>query len=60
MILGGNVNLIGTPEQIVEQFVRLKNCGCDGLQISFVDFEPDLAFFGDRVIPLMKQAGLRL
>ena len=51
--------MIGTPEQVVEQFVRLKRAGVDGLQLSFYDFKPDLEFFGDRILPLMKQAGLR-
>jgi dimethylsulfone monooxygenase len=59
-VLGGNVNLIGTPVQIVDHFLKLKQCGCDGIQVSFVGFEPDLAFFGEQVIPLMKEAGLRV
>ena len=46
--------------QVVEQFVQLKRAGIDGLQLSFFDFKPDLEFFGDRILPLMKQAGLRL
>ena len=58
--IGGNVEVVGTPEQIVEQFIQLKRAGVDGLQISFFDFKPDLEFFGDRILPLMKQAGLRL
>lgn len=58
--IGGNIEVIGTPEQVVEQFVQLKRAGIDGLQLSFYDFQPDLAFFGDRILPLMKQAGLRL
>jgi FMNH2-dependent dimethyl sulfone monooxygenase len=58
--IGGNIEVIGTPEQVVEQFVQLKRAGVDGLQLSFFDFKPDLEFFGDRILPLMKQAGLRL
>jgi FMNH2-dependent dimethyl sulfone monooxygenase len=38
----------------------LKQVGIDGIQLSFYDFKPDLAFFGERVLPLLKQAGLRL
>ncbi|MEJ1975553.1 MAG: LLM class flavin-dependent oxidoreductase [Acetobacteraceae bacterium] len=59
-IIGGNIEVIGTPEQVVEQFIRLKQAGVDGLQLSFYDFQPDLEFFGDRVLPLMRSAGLRL
>lgn len=58
--IGGNVQLIGSPEQIAEQFLQLKNAGVDGFQIAFYDFEPDLALFGQRVLPLLKQLGLRL
>ncbi len=58
--VGGNIRLIGSPEQIVDQFIALRAAGVDGLQLSFYDFAPDLAHFGDRVLPLMKQAGLRL
>jgi FMNH2-dependent dimethyl sulfone monooxygenase len=57
--VGGNIRLIGSPEQIVEQFIALRNAGVDGLQLSFYDFQPDLEHFGEQVLPLMKQAGLR-
>ena len=59
-IIGGNVQIFGTPEQVVEQFTALKDAGCDGLQINFFDFAPDLAYFAKNVLPLMKQAGLRV
>jgi FMNH2-dependent dimethyl sulfone monooxygenase len=59
-ILGGNVHVFGTPEQVTEQFLKLKHAGCDGVQINFFDFVPDLEFFGARVIPLLKEAGLHL
>ncbi|MBU2532297.1 MAG: LLM class flavin-dependent oxidoreductase, partial [Alphaproteobacteria bacterium] len=59
-VIGGNVHVVGTPEQIVDGFRRLAEAGCDGVQVNFYDFLPDLEFFGERVVPLMKQAGLRL
>jgi len=59
-VIGGNVHVFGTPEQVVDQFVKLKAAGCDGLQINFFDYAPDLEYFADRVLPLMKDAGLRL
>lgn len=58
--IGGNVQLIGSPEQITDQLLQLKEAGVDGFQLAFYDFEPDLDFFGKRVLPLLKQAGLRL
>lgn len=58
-VVGGNVHLVGTPEQIVEWFIKLKDAGCDGVQINFYDYVPDLDYFGAEVLPLMHQAGLR-
>ena len=58
-VLGGNVNLIGNPQHMVDWFIRLKEAGCDGIQISFFDFLPDLDHFGKKVLPLMIEAGLR-
>ena len=57
--VGGNIRLIGSPEQIVAQIVALKEAGVDGIQLSFFDFLPDLEFFGQRVLPLLREAGLR-
>ena len=58
-VIGGNVHLVGTPAQIVEWFGRLHEAGCDGVQVNFFDYLPDLEFFGREVIPLMREAGLR-
>ena len=58
-VIGGNVHLVGSPEQIVEWFRRLHDAGCDGVQVNFFDYLPDLEFFGREVIPLMREAGLR-
>ncbi len=57
--LGGNVQVVGSPEQVVDWMVKLKQAGCDGVQLNFFDFETDLRYFGERVLPLLKQAGLR-
>ena len=59
-VIGGNVHVVGSPEQVVDGFVRLKRAGCDGVQVNFYDYLPDLELFGARVLPLMVQAGLRL
>lgn len=59
--LGSNViHIVGSPEQVVDQFIQLKKTGVDGVQMSFFDFQPDLEHFGSTVLPLLKQAGLRL
>lgn len=58
-VVGGNVHLVGTPSQIVDWFLKLNRAGCDGVQINFFDYVPDLEFFGSEVVPLIRQAGLR-
>ncbi|HVX56793.1 MAG TPA: LLM class flavin-dependent oxidoreductase [Candidatus Saccharimonadales bacterium] len=58
--LGGNIQIIGGPEHVVEKLIDLKRAGCDGIQVAFFDFAPDLEFFGEAVLPLMYQAGLRV
>jgi alkanesulfonate monooxygenase SsuD/methylene tetrahydromethanopterin reductase-like flavin-dependent oxidoreductase (luciferase family) len=58
--LGGNIQIIGSPETVVDKLVGLKRAGCDGIQVAFFDFVPDLEFFGEAVLPLMRQAGLRV
>lgn len=58
--LGGNLHVVGSPEQVVDHFLALKNAGVEGVQVTFYDFAPDLEYFGKVVLPLMQQAGLRL
>ncbi|MFP4848783.1 LLM class flavin-dependent oxidoreductase [Paraburkholderia sp. BR14264] len=58
--VGGNISIVGSPQQIAEYIVRLHRAGIDGVQLSFFDFQPDLDFFGARVLPLLREAGLRL
>jgi FMNH2-dependent dimethyl sulfone monooxygenase len=58
--LGGNIQIIGSPEHVVDKLVGLKRAGCDGIQVAFFDFAPDLEFFGEAVLPLMHQAALRV
>ena len=43
---------MGTPEQVVEEFGRLNEAG-------FVDYDEEMKYFGEKVRPLMKEAGLR-
>ena len=57
--VGGNITIVGSPEQIAEYIVRLHQAGVDGVQLSFFDFQPDLEFFGQRVLPLLRETGLR-
>lgn len=58
-VVGGNIQIVGTPQQVAERCLQLQQAGCDGIQMCFFDFMPELEFFGQRVLPLLKQAGLR-
>ena len=56
----GTYALIGSPEHIVAEMQKIQRLGFAGTTISFVNFNDELPFFIDRVLPLMRQAGLRL
>ncbi|TEA12710.1 FMNH(2)-dependent dimethylsulfone monooxygenase [Colletotrichum sidae] len=58
--LGGNIEIIGSPEQVVEQLDALHKVGIDGVVANFYDFAPDLEYFGNKILPLVKEAGLRV
>lgn len=55
----GGYPLVGTPEQVVEEFGRLSEAGMDGMIMGLIDFNEELKYFGETVMPLMKEAGLR-
>jgi alkanesulfonate monooxygenase SsuD/methylene tetrahydromethanopterin reductase-like flavin-dependent oxidoreductase (luciferase family) len=50
---------VGTPEQVVEGLGQLNEAGMDGMIMGLVDYNEELKYFGERVLPLMKEAGLR-
>ncbi len=56
----GSYPLVGTPERIVDDLVRIAAQGYDGAALSFVNYTEELPFFCARVLPLMRQAGLRV
>ncbi len=51
--------LVGTPERIATELQRIHALGIAGTSLSFVNFQTELPFFVDRVLPLLAQAGLR-
>jgi dimethylsulfone monooxygenase len=61
-LMGGffGLQLVGTPEQIVERMKKASDAGIDGLAISWVDYHEGLRQYTDKLLPLMKQAGLRV
>jgi len=58
--IGGSCELFGPPDLVVEQIVKLKETGVDGLMFKFLDYQRDLEYFGERIMPLLVKEGLRL
>jgi FMNH2-dependent dimethyl sulfone monooxygenase len=56
----GNHALVGTPEQVAEGFQAIHNAGIDGVFLGLIDYAEELPFFAERVMPLMRERGLRL
>ena len=55
----GGPNLIGTPEQVAEQFHELSEVGLGGVTFGFLDYAQELKEFGEEVMPVLKRNGLR-
>lgn len=56
----GGPNLIGTPEQVAEQFAEMKEAGLDGAIFGFHDYAKEIKEFGAEVMPELRKLGLRL
>jgi dimethylsulfone monooxygenase len=55
----GSYPLVGRPERIADEIIAMHKLGLAGATISFVNFDEELPFFVERVLPLLQQAGLR-
>ena len=55
----GGTPMIGTPEQITDMFLRLRDHGYVGYAAGWLDFEEGIGEFNEKVMPLLEQAGLR-
>jgi len=51
--------LIGTPRQIVEQLQVYSNEGLKGVVLYFLDYVKELDYFDKKIMPLLREAGLR-
>lgn len=52
---GFKTNLIGTPQQIAERIVALKGVGVDLVLAGFLHFQEEVAYFGEKVLPLVRE-----
>ncbi|MEV0068207.1 MULTISPECIES: LLM class flavin-dependent oxidoreductase [unclassified Amycolatopsis] len=55
----GGYPIVGTPEQVTEELGALNEAGMEGMIFGLIDYNEELKYFGDNVMPLLKQAGLR-
>lgn len=55
----GGPNLIGTPEQVAEQFQQFSDAGLSGAIFGFLDYAKELREFGEEVMPVLRRHGLR-
>jgi alkanesulfonate monooxygenase SsuD/methylene tetrahydromethanopterin reductase-like flavin-dependent oxidoreductase (luciferase family) len=55
----GGYPLVGTPEQVVARMAELADLGIEGFILAWLDYYEELKYFGERVLPLMREAGLR-
>ena len=52
---GFRTNLIGTPQQIAERIVALKAVGVDLVLTGFLHFIEEVEYFGQKVLPLVRE-----
>ncbi|MGD9604182.1 MAG: LLM class flavin-dependent oxidoreductase [Gammaproteobacteria bacterium] len=55
----GGYLLVGTPEQVVDRLIELERAGVEGMALVWHDYAQEIPYFGERVLPLMREAGLR-
>ena len=55
----GTYPLIGTPDEIVAEMIRMHAAGYAGTTISFCNFRDELPYFIAEVMPRLQAAGLR-
>lgn len=56
---GFRSNLIGTPQQIAERILALKDVGVDLVLLGFLHFQEEVEYFGKQVIPLVRELEAR-
>ncbi|QJY50001.1 LLM class flavin-dependent oxidoreductase [Pseudonocardia broussonetiae] len=55
----GATSLVGTPEQVVDGLQQMADHGMQGVLMGFLNYAEEIDYIGEKVLPLMQQAGLR-
>ena len=56
----GTYPLVGTPAHIVDEMIKMSAAGFAGTTVSFVNYTDELPYFIATVLPLLREAGLRV
>jgi len=52
---GFKTNLIGTPQQIAERIIAIKQAGADLLLLGFLHFQEEVEYFGREILPRVRE-----
>jgi alkanesulfonate monooxygenase SsuD/methylene tetrahydromethanopterin reductase-like flavin-dependent oxidoreductase (luciferase family) len=55
----GGLPIIGDPDQVAEQIANLSKGGMRGAGLSFINYNAELPFFCDEILPRLERMGLR-
>jgi alkanesulfonate monooxygenase SsuD/methylene tetrahydromethanopterin reductase-like flavin-dependent oxidoreductase (luciferase family) len=55
----GGIPLLGTPDGIAGRLAEVSDAGVDGVLVNWLDYQSGLTEFGQTVMPLLEQRGLR-
>lgn len=55
----GSFPLIGSPDMIADKLAEIASAGISGVTLGFVDYESELPYFVDEVLPRLRRMGLR-
>ncbi len=56
----GGLPLIGDPDQVAQDLANLSKAGLRGVGLSFINYNDELPFFCDEVLPRLERMGLRV
>jgi alkanesulfonate monooxygenase SsuD/methylene tetrahydromethanopterin reductase-like flavin-dependent oxidoreductase (luciferase family) len=55
----GAYPLVGTPDDLVDDIVKMSRVGLAGTAVAFLDYKAEMPFFLAEVLPRLEKAGLR-
>ena len=53
------IPMVGTPDQVTEQLLELHAAGCDGISLSWPDFDEGLTQMEELIMPRLIESGVR-